>query len=88
MAHKNGIFSPIIERRQIIIMIYIPLNKLFNIIPSQILEQESRIHVLINNASVMWRPLERTPEGFESHFGINHLTNFVMTQLLMPLMHR
>lgn len=55
---------------------------------TKILEQESRIHVLINNATVMWHPLERTSEGFEYHFGINHLANFVMTQLLMPLLHR
>jgi NAD(P)-dependent dehydrogenase (short-subunit alcohol dehydrogenase family) len=30
---------------------------------TKVLEQESRIHVLINHATVMWRPLERTPEG-------------------------
>eukprot|EP00095_Tigriopus_kingsejongensis_P003291 maker-scaffold1633_size32735-snap-gene-0.8 protein:Tk03291 transcript:maker-scaffold1633_size32735-snap-gene-0.8-mRNA-1 annotation:"retinol dehydrogenase 13-like" len=55
---------------------------------TKILEQESRIHVLINLASVMWCPLQRTPEGFEMHWGFNHLSNFVMTQLLMPLLHR
>lgn len=55
---------------------------------TKILEQESRIHVLINLSSVMWCPLERTPEGFEKHWGFNHLSNFVMTQLLMPLLHR
>ena len=40
---------------------------------TKILEQESRIHVLINNASVMWRPLERTTEGFEMHWAVNHM---------------
>ncbi len=50
--------------------------------------QESRIHILINNASVMWHPLERTAEGHELHWGVNHLAAFVMTQLLMPLLYR
>ena len=30
----------------------------------------------------------RTAEGFELHWGQNHMSNFVMTQLLMPLLHR
>ena len=55
---------------------------------SKMLEHESRIHVLINLACVMWAPLERTAEGFESHFAVNHLASFAMTQLLMPLLHR
>ena len=54
----------------------------------QILEQESRIHVLINLSCVVWSPLVRTAEGFELHWGQNHMSNFVMTQLLMPLLHR
>ncbi len=55
---------------------------------TRVLEQESRIHVLINNAAVMWVPMERSPEGFETHWAVNHLAAFVMTQLLMPLLQR
>jgi NAD(P)-dependent dehydrogenase (short-subunit alcohol dehydrogenase family) len=50
--------------------------------------KESRVHVLVNNACVQWCPLERTHEGHEMHWGVNHLANFAMTQLLMPLLHR
>jgi NAD(P)-dependent dehydrogenase (short-subunit alcohol dehydrogenase family) len=40
------------------------------------------LHLLVNNAGVMYVPLERTHEGFEPHFGINHLGHFLLTALL------
>ena len=55
---------------------------------TKILESEQRVHILINNASVMWMPLKRTAEGHEYHWGYNHLAHFAVTQLLMPLLLR
>jgi len=55
---------------------------------TKILEQESKIHILINQACVMWHPYRQTAEGHEYHWGVNHLAHFVMTQLLMPLLLR
>lgn len=55
---------------------------------SKVLESESRVHILINQACIMWSPLRRTAEGHEMHWGANHLAHFVMTQLLMPLLIR
>jgi NAD(P)-dependent dehydrogenase (short-subunit alcohol dehydrogenase family) len=46
----------------------------------------SRLHLLINNAGVMYTPLERTAEGFEMQFGTNHVGHFVLTCLLVPML--
>ena len=37
------------------------------------------VHVLVNNAGIMASPEERTPEGWEMHFAINHLGHFALT---------
>ena len=44
----------------------------------------SRIHVLMNNAGVMFTPFGRTADGFETQFGTNHLGHFEWTRLLIP----
>lgn len=42
------------------------------------------IHVLMNNAGVMFTPFGRTTDGFETQFGTNHLGHFELTRLLVP----
>ncbi|RMZ98186.1 retinol dehydrogenase 13-like, partial [Brachionus plicatilis] len=46
--------------------------------------EEKFLHVLVNNAGVMWCPKSYTKEGFERHLGVNHLGHFYLTNLLIP----
>jgi NAD(P)-dependent dehydrogenase (short-subunit alcohol dehydrogenase family) len=46
------------------------------------------IDVLINNAGIMATPFEKTVDGFESQFGVNHLGPFLFTILLVGKLPR
>ncbi len=41
------------------------------------------LNMLINNAGIMWVPYGKTEDGFEQHFGTNHLGHFALTGLLL-----
>ncbi|MDP9652017.1 SDR family oxidoreductase [Paraburkholderia caledonica] len=55
----------------------------------RMLERNRAIHVLINNAAVIMSPKRQaTKDGFELHFGTNHLGHFALTMHLMPLLRK
>jgi NAD(P)-dependent dehydrogenase (short-subunit alcohol dehydrogenase family) len=45
-----------------------------------------RVDVLIDNAGVMRAPKGKTADGFETHFGTNHLGHFAFTGLVLDLL--
>ena len=49
-------------------------------------ERFDAIHLLINNAGVMFTPESITEDGFELQIGVNHLGHFALTGLLLDLM--
>jgi NAD(P)-dependent dehydrogenase (short-subunit alcohol dehydrogenase family) len=42
------------------------------------------LHLLFNNAGIMWVPLARDARGYESQFATNHLGHFHLTAKLWP----
>jgi NAD(P)-dependent dehydrogenase (short-subunit alcohol dehydrogenase family) len=51
---------------------------------AEIREATPAIHILMNNAGVMFTPFGRTQDGFEIQIGTNHFGHFELTRLLIP----
>ena len=54
----------------------------------EIEREEESIDILVNNAGVYMMTYERTKEGFEMDFAVNHLGHFLLTFLLMDKLKR
>lgn len=48
----------------------------------------SPLHLLINNAGIMWVPLRRDDRGFESQLAVNYLAHFQLTARLWPALKK
>jgi len=55
-----------------------------NTFAENFLESGKPLHLLINNAGIMWVPLQRDSRGYESQLSTNHLGHFHLTAKLWP----
>jgi NAD(P)-dependent dehydrogenase (short-subunit alcohol dehydrogenase family) len=53
---------------------------------TQLFERAEAIDVLLNNAGVFMHTDERTVDGFETTFAVNHLAPFLLSHLLLDLL--
>lgn len=49
-------------------------------------EHHDRLHVLVNNAGVIFPPRATTEDGFETTFAVNHLAPFLLTTSLLDIL--
>ncbi|MRG45457.1 SDR family NAD(P)-dependent oxidoreductase [Chitinophaga sp. SYP-B3965] len=52
------------------------------------LAAHDRLHILVNNAGIMWVPLQRDKRGYESQLATNHLGHFQLTAKLWPALQK
>lgn len=50
---------------------------------SEVAERTDRLDVLMNNAGGTFSPKQRTPDGHEPNFQVNHLAPYLLTRLLL-----
>jgi NAD(P)-dependent dehydrogenase (short-subunit alcohol dehydrogenase family) len=55
---------------------------------NEFLATSNPLHILINNAGIMWVPLRRDSRGYESQLATNHLGHFQLTALLWPALKK
>lgn len=55
-------------------------------VAAELRSRHPRVDLLVNNAGVMWAPRGQTADGFETHFGTNHLGHFALTGLILDLL--
>lgn len=55
---------------------------------NRFLASDRPLHLLINNAGIMWVPLRRDSRGFESQLAVNYLAQFQLTVRLWPALRK
>lgn len=54
----------------------------------KVLSAHPIVHILVNNAGIMFVPYSLTEDGIESHQAVNYIGHFVLTQELMPALEK
>lgn len=53
-----------------------------------VMEKFPTIHLLVNNAGIMYGDYHVTEDGFENQLAVNHLGHFYLTHLLLPALKK
>lgn len=48
--------------------------------------QYDHLHILVNNAGAFFNDFQKTVDGYEKTFALNHLNYFLLTNLLLPIL--
>lgn len=59
-----------------------------DVFAEKFLRTESPLHILVNNAGIMWVPQQRDGRGYESQLATNHLGHFQLTARLWPALKK
>ncbi|PWV56330.1 SDR family NAD(P)-dependent oxidoreductase [Chitinophaga sp. S165] len=59
-----------------------------NAFAEKFLATHDKLEILINNAGIMWVPLQRDQRGYESQLATNHLGHFQLTAKLWPALKK
>jgi NAD(P)-dependent dehydrogenase (short-subunit alcohol dehydrogenase family) len=59
-----------------------------NAFAEKFLSTHDKLDILINNAGIMWVPLQRDKRGYESQLATNHLGHFQLTAKLWPALKK
>lgn len=59
-----------------------------NTFADKFLAANNTLHILVNNAGIMWVPLQRDKRGYESQLATNHLGHFQLTAKLWPALKK
>jgi NAD(P)-dependent dehydrogenase (short-subunit alcohol dehydrogenase family) len=54
----------------------------------KVLAENSQLDLLLNNAGIMGVDSGMTKEGYEVHFGVNHMGTVLLTRSLLPLLEK
>ena len=54
---------------------------------AEVLARYDRLDVLVNNAGAYYLRRQESADGYEMTFAVNHLAPFLLTNLLLPLLH-
>ena len=79
----NGILEP--GRVELVEMDNTSLESVRGAAKNILEKSNNQVNILINNAGIMaLQTLEKTKDGFEMQFGVNHLAHFLLFELLKP----